>query len=258
MLTIDEQDLIAHIERDAAGLLAAARRAVPSAAVPSCPDWDVVDLAWHIGEVHAFWGTIVRDRLQHRDQYVDPDRPSSHDATFDFAEHAAALLLEALRSTPTDTRVWTWSSQNDVAFVLRRMAQETAVHRCDAEAAAGAEATADAGASRDRLRIPAGLAADGIDEFLTHFLPDVVDDPPPLAGSVHLHCTDTEGEWTVALDDDGSYDVARGHAKATAALRGPAHDLLVTLWRRVPLGPPIEVFGETSVAEALIARTDLE
>lgn len=256
-MTIDDEDLIAHLERDSAGLLAAARRAEPSAQVPSCPDWNIVDLAWHIGEVHDFWGTIVRDRLAHWDSYVEPDRPSGLDATIAFAERSAAALIETLRSTPTDAPVWTWSSQNDVAFVLRRMAQETAVHRCDAEAAAGAEG-AGTEPTGTVWRIPPELAADGIDEFLCHFLPDVVDDPPALAGSVHLHCTDTEGEWTVALDDAGSYDVSHGHGKATAALRGPAHDLLLTLWRRAPLGPPIEVFGESSLADSLLARTKLD
>ena len=105
---------------------------------------------------------------------------------------------------------------------------------------------------------PGPAGADGIDENLTDFLPNLVEDPPPLAGSIHLHCTDTEGEWTIGLDDSGSYDVTRGHGKATVALRGPAHDLLVTLWRRLAPGPPIEVIGESSVAEALIARTRLE
>jgi hypothetical protein len=132
------------------------------------------------------------------------------------------------------------------------MAQKTALHRYDAEAAAGA------GTTDDTWRIPAELAADGIDEYVTHFLPNLVADPPPFTGSVHLHCTDTEGEWTVALDDSGSYDVTHGHGKATVALRGPAHDLLVTLWRRRAPGPPVEVFGEASVAEALIARTRID
>ena len=252
MVTIDDQDLIAYLERDSAGLLAAARRADPTAAVPGCSDWDVTDLVWHVGEVYDFWGTIVRDHLSNWDQYVDPDRPSGHHATIDFAEHRAAALIEALRSTSTATPVWTWSSQNDVAFVLRRMAHKTALHRYDAEAA---EAN---GTTRDGWRIPAALAADGIDEYFTHFLPNLVEDPPPLAGSIHLHCTDTEGEWTVGLDDSGSYDVTRSHVKATVALRGPAHDLLVTLWRRLPPGPPIEVIGESSVADALIARTRLD
>ncbi len=255
---INDQDLLAYLERDSAALLTAARRAEPTAAVPGCPDWDVDDLVWHIGEVHDFWGTIVRDRLADFGQYVDPDRPDGHDATIDFAERAAAALIETLRSTPTDTPVWTWSSQNDVAFVLRRMAHKTALHRYDAEAAADGDTNDGSGTTHDTWRVPAELAADGIDEYLTHFLPNLVEDPPPLAGSIHLHCIDTEGEWTVALDDSGSYDVTHGHGKATVALRGPAHDLLVTLWRRLPLGPPVEVFGEASVAEALIARTRID
>ena len=41
--------------------------------------------------------------------------------------------------------------------------------------------------------------------------------------------------------------VARDHAKADAALRGPAHDLLMVLWRRSPLDA-VEVFGDTAAA----------
>ena len=79
------------------------------------------------------------------------------------------------------------------------MAHETAVHRVDAEHAAGRE-----------HRLAPELAADGIDEFLEFFFPLAAADAPPLAGSVHLHCTDADGEWTVRPD------------ATTAATRSPA------------------------------------
>lgn len=34
---------------------AAIRSADQQAPVPTCPDWTVADLAWHLTEVHAFW-----------------------------------------------------------------------------------------------------------------------------------------------------------------------------------------------------------
>ncbi len=142
--------------------------------------------------------------------------------------------------------MWTWSSQGDVAFVARRMAHEAAVHRVDAERAVGRE-----------WRIPAERAADGVDEFLVHFLPDVVKGAPALGGSVHVHCADVDGEWTVTTDDDGHDVVERTHAKGDAALRGDAHDLLMVLWRRAPLDA-VTVFGDRAVAERLVARTNLE
>ncbi len=80
----------------------------------------------------------------------------------------------------------------------------------------------------------------------------VAPDAVPVGGSVHLHCTDVDGEWIVAADDDGADVVTREHAKGDAAVRGPAHDLLMVLWRRRPLDT-VEVFGDRAVAERLIA-----
>jgi uncharacterized protein (TIGR03083 family) len=122
------------------------------------------------------------------------------------------------------------------------MAHETAVHRVDAERASGHE-----------HRLAADLATDGVDEFLEYFLPHAGPDTPPLAGSVHLHCTDADGEWTVRPGDGGGPVVSRDHAKADAALRGPAHDLLMVLWRRFPLDS-VTVFGHTDLATAFVTR----
>ncbi len=108
-------------------------------------------------------------------------------------------------------------------------------------------------ASGHEHRLAADLAADGIDEFLEFFFPLAAADAAPLAGSVHLHCTDADGEWTVRSDDGGGHVVARDHAKADAALRGPAHDLLMVLWRRSPLDN-VTVFGDTDLATAFVNR----
>ncbi|MGH9139254.1 MAG: SCP2 sterol-binding domain-containing protein, partial [Acidimicrobiales bacterium] len=81
-------------------------------------------------------------------------------------------------------------------------------------------------------------------------------DAPALDGSVHLHCTDTDGEWTVRPAGDDGLSVSRDHAKADAALRGPAHDLLMALWRRCSLDG-IDVFGDAALAGAFVGRPDL-
>jgi uncharacterized protein (TIGR03083 family) len=242
---------LAAVRRDLDGLLDAARAAGPAPPVESCPGWDVAELVWHIGRVHHFWATIVRDRLDDWRTYSEPDRPASDDAdddtgVFAFAAASCDLLLDSLAGVDPDTAVWTWSNENDVAFVARRMAHETAVHRGDAEGAAGRA-----------YAVEAELASDGVDEFLEFFLPRVADGAPPLDGTVHLHCTDVEGEWLVAVDDDGdagAYVVTREHAKGSAAVRGPADALLAVLWGRRPL-TDVEVLGDAAVAERLLART---
>ena len=242
---MDPDRLLATLRRDAAALLEAVRAAGPDAPVPCCPGWTAIDLAWHIGEVHEFWGTIVADRLDGPDAYVQSTRPATFDDTVAFAESTAAELLEALESTDPATPVWTWGSAKTVAFVLRRMAQETAVHRLDAERAAGREHAIDA-----------DLASDGVDEFLFEFLMWVAANAAPLAGSVHLHCTDVAGEWLVRDRGPAGIEVTREHAKGDAALRGAAQDLLLVLWRRSPLDA-VEVIGDRATAERFVARTDL-
>ena len=37
------------------------------ARLPSCPDWTVADLLWHLTEVHDFWRTVVAEQLSDLD-----------------------------------------------------------------------------------------------------------------------------------------------------------------------------------------------
>lgn len=69
-----------------------------------------------------------------------------------------------------------------------------------------------------------------------------------LAGSVHLHCTDGDGEWMIERDDAGTVVLARRHAKGDCAIRGTAAALLA-LVRGSGSTAGLEVLGETGVAE---------
>ena len=99
------------------------------------------------------------------------------------------------------------------------------MHRWDAEHAVGTASP-----------VEEQLAADGIDEFLTVLAPYrfASEDGIDLGGSLHLHCTDVDGEWTIHTDD-GVYRIDRGHAKGDVAVRGPASQLLLVVFQR--LGP---------------------
>jgi hypothetical protein len=76
-----------------------------------------------------------------------------------------------------------------------------------------------------------------------------------VGGSVHIHCTDVAGEWTVRESDDG-FEVSREHAKGDAAIRGAANDIVQVLWRRVPL-TACDVVGSTEVAARFVAASSL-
>jgi uncharacterized protein (TIGR03083 family) len=213
------------------------------ALVPSCPDWTVEDLVYHLGEVHYFWGEIAARHLAEPD-VSDPVRPGA-DHIVGWALEQAATLQRVLSQADPATPVWTWSTQHDIAFIIRRMAQETAVHRWDAQRAAGVPEP-----------IEAELASDGIDEFLTLFFAHPKMGSGSIGGSVHVHATDTPGEWLVEETDDG-VTVTAQHAKGDAALRGPANDLLLALWRRVGPDTP-EVIGDRGVADRFLSRTSLD
>lgn len=243
---MDDSRFLAAIGRDGAAFGESAAAAGMAARVESCPEWNVADLVWHLSEAHDFWGAVVAERVTHWDQVERTNRVAEDDLLANYANRLARLI-EVLTNADPAQEVWTWSEQHDVSFVIRRMAQETAVHRWDADRAAD-RATA----------IEAALASDGIDEFLTHFLTHFAGEgAEPVGGSVHIHCADVAGEWTIRprVGGDG-YDVTREHAKGDCALRGGAGDLLLALWRRVGVDR-IDVVGDTAVAARFLAATNL-
>jgi uncharacterized protein (TIGR03083 family) len=238
---MEPKEYVAALRREGAALAAAAEGRLEST-VPSCPEWTVADLVWHVGNVHHFWREVTERRLQDPEAVTRPPRPSDGELVGWFAsgvEQAAAVL----ESTDPMTPVWTWAPRRDVGFIQRRMAQETAVHRVDAELAAGSPRP-----------VEADLAVDGIDEFLTLFMT-----PARLQGegaeSVHLHATDAPGEWVVKVRD-GTVSVEQEHGKADVAVRAPASDLLLLLWRRVS-PEAVEVLGDGEALGRFLARTSL-
>lgn len=239
---MDKEQYLDALREHGDALLRAVRAADPNVTITACPEWTPIDLAWHIGEVHRFWATVVGERLHAPPDGWSPERPARDDAVLAFADESLRRLIDALGPADPATPVWTWCDDHqDIGFVIRRMPHETAVHRVDAERAAG----------RD-VRLGRELAADGIDELLFRLRPHAAPDAEAVGGSVHLHCTDTEGEWTVTTGDGGTERVTVGHAKGDAAIRGAAHDLLMALWRRDGT-ERLEVFGDEEIAERFLA-----
>jgi uncharacterized protein (TIGR03083 family) len=244
MSGMDSAAYLAAISRDGRAFREAVASVPMSEPVVSCPGWTNADQIWHLSEVQYFWATAVVERATGWDAVPRLERVSDDELLVHY-DATLAALLDVLSTADPATRVWTWSHQQDVAFVIRRMALETAVHRWDAELTAG-----------HHTAIDPELASDGIDEFLEHFLSDVSEGSEPVGGSVHIHCGDTPGEWTIRPSADG-YDVTREHAKGDCALRGDASNLLLALWRRV--GPEaIDVVGDEGVARRFLAATNLD
>jgi uncharacterized protein (TIGR03083 family) len=229
---VDGLDYLAAVRADSAALARAARVGL-EAPVPACPGWSVADLVLHTGYVQRHKATVVRERLRRPPRATDFPAAPSPDRLIEWFEEGAADLTATLEGTDPATPVWTFHEPDQTAgFWRRRMAHETAVHRADAESAHGEIAPV----------VPAALASDGVDEVLWTMLSRLRKARPGNGETVHLHCTDTEGEWLLTLQPD-RVDVRDGHAKADCAARGAASDLLLFVWGRLPAAR-LEVLGD--------------
>jgi uncharacterized protein (TIGR03083 family) len=230
------------LRQDGDALLAAARRDL-KAPVPSCPGWDVEMLVAHIAQVYTYAAQQARCA---EPVAMDPPVPAG-EAILDFFAEAHAALLLVLRETPADAPAWNWARNepNTVAFWPRRMAQETTVHRWDAQSATGSSEP-----------IPTWLACDCIGEMIDVFLPmrrgRVKED---VTGTVHLHATDPvagmPSEWVIELGPKGATSWHEGHEKGDAAIRGGASDLLLAVWQR---SSAAERFGDATLLAAIRAE----
>ena len=243
-------DPLAEIAEHSAALARAAEANL-DAPVEHCPGWTVTDLVWHLTEVHWFWAKIVAELASEPPpDEQGPDRPPAEQLIERFrtgAEH----LVRVLAAADPNAACWTWAAtQRNAGFVLRHQVQEAAVHRWDAEHAAG----------RDVALGTAGCA-DAIDEFLT-FSVSTVDgyhpDPPrpSLAGALVLAAADAGIEWTVTDGSlPGTLTYRTGPADpALPRVTGTASDLLLWLYGRVPLPVAAGGSGDRPAAEQLVAR----
>jgi uncharacterized protein (TIGR03083 family) len=211
-----------------------------TARVPTCPDWTLRDLLVHTSEVHRWQTQAGRVDAGTFPDMSHAEQPPADDGTLaDWFRRGVDDAVATLSTVDPDAPRWTWAkpSGGDTAqWYFRRIAQETLVHRIDAELAAGVEV----------LAVDPAVAVDGVDEMVDVFLPMATGQPIGGDGrTLHLHATDAEGEWLLQLQPD-RVDVTHGHAKGDAAIRGRAVDLLLQVWGRAPLGA-VEEFGDAEV-----------
>jgi len=217
------------VRREADAFNVALRDGPIEAAVPSCPEWTMADLALHVGEFAGWWTHILCDGTgRPRPALAEP--AAAHDRTGWCGESLAHLVAE-LEATPPDTAVWTWAKEDKTArFPARRAANELAIHRFDAQLARGTQQP-----------IERALAADGIDEIFV-MIANRGTPPGGTGETLHLHATDCEAEWMLTIGADG-IDMRHEHAKGDTAVRAAVSDLELLLYQRPPVGP-VEQFGD--------------
>jgi len=242
---MESRDFITALDRDSAAFLEACEVAGLTTAVTYCPGWNVADLLWHLTEVHHFWRSMVAERRDTWEGYAEPTRPVP-EGLLAMYRHGRDELVSTLSGCEPATPVWTWTNDHTAGWVIRRMAHETAIHTWDAVEAAGMPNPIDP-----------ELASDGIDEFLAYFIGGAAEGAEPVNGSVHIHCGDVAGEWTIRPTEAGGFDVSREHAKGDCAIRGSASNILLALWRRLPLSA-VDIVGDADVAARFVAHSSLQ
>jgi uncharacterized protein (TIGR03083 family) len=232
------------IAADAARLSAVAAGRL-DAPVPTCPGWNLTDLVAHTGEVyHHKVACTVLGRRPEQDEYEHG--PADGQDPLEWFGSATTTLLETLRGRAPESYSATWYEPDQtVGFWQRRMAQETVVHRVDAEAA-GDQITASAD----------DLAVDGIDEVLDLFLRYSLGEDPDedLVADDGRSLLVRTGPWAWHVSVDGTdrghkIRLVRSGGAAEATVSGEPSELLLWLWGRRP-DSAVTVHGDPAAVDA--------
>ena len=218
------------LRREGEWLADAAERAGLDAPVPPCAPWQVKDLLRHTGYVHRW---AARHITECPDQIIDG--PSEEEILSGGADDArllawfrdghAALTQTLATADPAVACATFMPAPSPLAFWARRQAHETAIHRADADSAAGT--------------IPeyeADFAADGIDELIMGFGRRRKYQPGSNAEGTRLRvlATDTGDAWLIEAHE-GRLQPRRdvdGQEAAGCTVSGPASGLYLYLWNR--------------------------
>jgi uncharacterized protein (TIGR03083 family) len=218
--------------------------------VPSCPEWNVHELAEHLGTIHRWAEHLVRAVAPARiptsqmGLELGPVNPA-------WLRSGGATLVSTLRQSDPDAPMWAWGADQHVRFWSRRQLHETMMHRIDLELATGASPF-----------VEAEVASDGIDEFLvnlkgaSYFSPQVKEIRGPHQ-VLRFETNDAEGEWTVEITKEGF--LLSDEAPADAELFGAAADLLMVLYRRRDLeASDVIVRGDRGLVDFWLTHSALE
>ena len=233
-------DPIEQLRSEGEALLTAARTAGLEAPIEHCPRWDIQRLLSHTGKVFQRTAVVVTENLMTppaNDRFV---RFAEDESIFDQFGDALEELVEALTNTVPNAPSWNFTGENLTnAFWTRRMLNEAAMHRWDAQNAAG-----------DTRGFAPELAVDIIDELLFVLMPVLsAKKNPELSATFHFHCTDTDGEWLTTFTA-GVPSTTREHAKGQLAVRGPASSLALWAWNRLPASEGgLEALGDTDLLD---------
>ena len=230
------------LDDDLEALLAAATDL--GADVPGCPGWTVRDLLSHVIGVYRHKVAALSADAAPEERGEGWGALLPDDDPREVLREEYAALRTALTARGPEAATWTWwPAEQTVGFWVRRMAQETAVHRWDAETAA--HGVAGAGV------IDPELADDGIDELLGWLRWGWDDEPQDDASGQRVLVSTGEHSWTVQLDRT-VVGVTGGAGEAEALVAGEPTAMLLDLWGRP--GQDVATGGSTDALRLLRER----
>ncbi len=243
--TMENKRLLECLDADFARLRDVAATADLTATVPSCPDWTVADLVRHVGAVYLH--KVECMRLGGPPKPWPPEGLNDEEPLALLDRAYAALSAEFAARDPA-SQAFTWYGPDQtVGFWIRRMAQETVIHRVDAELGAGVP----------HAQIPDDLAIDGIDELLVAFVEYGTktwpDEFTEMLGSTDGRAVRVEANgsaWLVRPTPEGVHVRVSDVESAEAVVRGDPTDVLLWLWNRAGDGT-VERTGDADVLATL-------
>jgi uncharacterized protein (TIGR03083 family) len=201
--------------------------------VPSCPDWSLGDLVFHLGSIQSFWA--VNLLAKNTTEAQRPDESSadpSDDVLVKWFRDCTRALRSALRETGNDEPCWTWwGDPRTSGAVGRHQVQEAAIHCWDAQLATG-----------EAKPVTAEIALDGVSEFL----------------EVHRSAIDaaaTQSVLLTATDSGGRWRVGRGAALA-AEVSSTTSQLVLLLHGRIALSA-VSVDGSADSVRRILDSPNL-
>ncbi|WP_371494325.1 maleylpyruvate isomerase family mycothiol-dependent enzyme [Kitasatospora sp. NBC_00374] len=254
-------DYVSHFRREVRAFEVAVRRAAGRETVPlvpSCPGWSVSDLVLHLGSVHRVVTHVIRDRPSRVPDATDlgflrlpedtdgwpapehqPNLGPVPPGLGDWFTAGAAELAALFTDRDPAEEVWTWSPERSVGFWQRMQAIEAAVHRWDAEDAAGTARPVDAALARDAVAQTFTVMAPARRSWRQA--------PPGSGERYRLRESDGPGRWTAHFDGSQVL-LGDGADRYDVELAGTASDLMLFLWGRLP-ADRLAVTGDRAVLD---------
>lgn len=223
------------VERDRLAAIGADALANP---VPHLEGWTTHSVIGHTAWVCRFVALGMQASADDPPNRASVGEPPVGAEVIDWFAEGAELMTKALAEADLDVIRPTWTGPQPGHWWLRRITHELAIHRWDAQTAAGVAVEP----------VDTRQSLDGIDEVLEVFVPHRMqfDTLDAEGRSIHLHTTDIDhGEWMLRIGA-GAIEWEREHAKGDVAARGSASDLLLLLWGRIG-HDRLEIFGDAGL-----------